>query len=235
MPGVSTSVVLVPGAPALVPELSGAAAADCANQVSVALDMLGRAASGVRGAVVLGSDAAGRTLEDVRSSLTRWGAAVPVGRSTARQAAHDEVPDPALLGWWFLDRAGIDLPRSFEGITGDLTSPWTPEPDTLVVVVADGPASLTARAPIPEDARGVGLDSELADWLRRGGPLPDPGAAVSEAVGWWSRDAWRALGAMTGERAAREAVSWAPFGVGYHCARWDLPSSWESAAHGGAG
>lgn len=197
--------------------------------------MLGRAASGARAAVVLGSDPAGRTLGEVRSSLTRWGVAVPVGRSTSRQAAPDDVPDPALLGWWFLDRAGIDLPRSFVGLTGDGSSPCTPEPGTLVVVVADGPASLTARAPIPEDARGVRLDAELADWLRRGGPLPDPGAVVSEAVGWWSRHAWRALGGMTGGRAAREAVSWAPFGVGYHGARWDLPSSSETAADGVAG
>ena len=231
----STSVVLVPGAPALVPELSGAAAADSAPQVAAALDILGHAASGTSRAVVLGADSAGRTLGDVRSSLARWGVAVPVGRSTAAQAGHDDVADAALLGWWFLDRAGIDVPRTFVGIAADGRPAWTPEPDTLVVVVADGPASLTPRAPIPEDPRGVTLDSELAGWLRRGGPLPDPGAAVSDAVGWWSRDAWRVLCGMTGESAARESVSWAPFGVGYHCARWDLSSSSsDPASPGGA-
>lgn len=230
----STPVVLVPGAPALVPELSGAAAADSARQVAVALDILGRAAAGASRAVVLGTDPAGHRLGEVRSTLSRWGVAVPVGRSTAPQAAHDDVPDAALLGWWFLDRAGIDLPRSFVGLARDGWPTCAPEPDTLVVVVADGPASLTPRAPIPEDPRGVTLDSELAGWLRDGGPLPDPGTAVSDAVGWWSRVAWRVLGGMVGERAARESVSWAPFGVGYHCARWDLSSSPDAATPGGA-
>lgn len=231
----STPVVLVPGAPVLVPHLSGAAAADTAVQVDAALTLLRTASSGLDRVLVMGSDPAGRRIGDVRSSLSRWGAAVQVGRPEAAEAEHDHVPDAALIAWWFLDRAGVDLPRSFAGVTGGGRVPRRPERDTLVVVVADGPASLTPRAPVPEDPRGVALDSDLTDWLRRGGPLPDPGDAVAEAVGWWSRPAWLALAGVVGERSAVESMSWAPFGVGYHCARWDPSSSSEIPGQGDHG
>lgn len=223
--GVSTPVVLVPGAPVLVPELSGAAAADTAGQVAAALECLGAAADGASRVVVLGTDPDGRAIGDIRSSLRRWGTAVPVGRAGAPEPAAADVPDAALLGWWLLDRAGIDLPRSFVGIAGDRPTTWLPEPEALVVVVADGPASLTSRAPVPEDPRGVALDSALTHWVRDGGPLPDPGAGIAESVGWWSRPAWLELARLTGGRPSRESASSAPFGVGYHCARWGLPSS----------
>ncbi|WP_216693252.1 hypothetical protein [Dietzia psychralcaliphila] len=228
----STPVVLVPGAPVLVPELSGEAAADTASQVGVALGLLSCAAADLDRVLVLGSDPAGRTIGDVRASLTRWGAAVPVGRPGAPAGEHSDVPDAALIAWWHLDRAGIELPRSFVGVTGDGQSTRSPGPGTLVVVVADGPASLTPRAPVPEDPRGVALDRDLTEWLRRGGPLPDPGGAVAEAVGWWSRPAWLELAGLVGDRTALESVSWAPFGVGYHAARWDL-SSTDSPVSGG--
>jgi hypothetical protein len=115
------------------------------------------------------------------------------------------------------------------GIPGDGPFGWSPEPDDLVVVVADGPASLTARAPVPEDPRGVALDAALAHWVANGGTLPDPGAEVAESVGWWSRSAWTVLARLVGGRAASRSESWAPFGVGYHCARWDITSPAPSA------
>ncbi|WP_245847044.1 hypothetical protein [Dietzia natronolimnaea] len=216
----STSVVVVPGAPVLVPELSGGAAAESAEQVDAVVAMLRAAGSGVDSVLVWGADTAGRTIGDVSSSLARWGAAAPVGRPGAPEADHEEVPDAALIAWWLLDRAGIDLPRSFVAVTGAGRLPRCASPSTLVVVVADGPASLSPRAPVPEDPRGVALDADLTGWLRNGGPLPDPGEAVAQAVGWWSRPAWLELSGLVGERAAVESISWAPFGVGYHGARW---------------
>ncbi|WP_347238071.1 hypothetical protein [Dietzia sp. DQ11-38-2] len=227
----STSVVVVPGAPVLVPELSGAAAGESAAQVDAVVAMLRAAGAGVDSPLVRGTDTAGRTIGDVSSSLVRWGAEVPVGRPGAPQADHEEVPDAALIAWWLLDRAGIDLPRSFVGVTAAGRLPRLQSANTLVVVVADGPASLSPRAPVPEDPRGVALDADLTGWLRNGGPLPDPGDAVAQAVGWWSRPAWLELSGLVGHRAAVESISWAPFGVGYHGARWALSLS-DSAAAG---
>ncbi|WP_314033968.1 hypothetical protein [Dietzia sp. CH92] len=216
----NTSVVLVPGAPALVPELSGTAAVESAHRVAGVLDGLRRASAHASAVRVVGTDPAGRTLGDVRSTLRRWGADVPVGRPDSPLAPHDAVPDAALIAWWLLDRAEIDLPRTFTGVTG--TSHTTPRAgaDDLVVVVADGPASLTPRAPVPEDPRGVELDGRLGRWLREPGALPDPGQTVAREIGWWSRPAWRVLADLVDGRAAHESFSWAPFGVGYHWAWW---------------
>src|SRR5699024_658856 len=114
LPGVSTSVVLVPGAPALVPELSGAAAAESAGAVAETVEMVRQGAHSATGVEVRGPERAERTVGDVRSSLVRWGVDVPVGRQSAPAAgAEAEVPDAALLGWWFLVRAGVWVPRSF--------------------------------------------------------------------------------------------------------------------------
>lgn len=219
----NTSVVLVPGAPVLVPELSGAAGAEVAGDVAAAIGLLADAARGAGAVEVWGHDALARGHRDVRASLRRWGADVTVGRPEAPVAPDAAVSDPALLAWWFLDRAGVTVPRSFVPVRPG-GSPAAPTAD-LVVVVADGPASLTPRAPVPEDPRGVELEADLTAWIRGGGALPDSGAEVAGAVGWWSRPAWIALAGLVADRPATASVAWAPFGVGYHCARWDLPST----------
>lgn len=188
--------------------------------------MLRIAADGKDWVVVWGLDPEGRALGDVRSSLRRWGAAVRVGADDATEQRGADVPDAALLGWWFLDRAGIGIPRSFVSVRDVTGGPPVEQGDGLVVVVvADGPASLNPRAPIPEDPRGVALNARLTDWLRSGGAIPDPGECVADEVGWWSRRAWLALAELVRERPAEDSDSWAPFGVGYHCARWTVQSS----------
>lgn len=230
----STSVILVPGAPVVVPELSGAAAADSAPWISRIVETIREAADGARKVCVYGTDAEGRSIADVRSTLARWGADVPVGRPGSPPAEHDRVPDAALIAWWLLDLSGIDLPRSFTGVAGgSRPTPLASEVD-LVVVVADGAASLTPRAPVPEDPRGVELDARLTAWLGGGGELPDPGPEVAGEVGWWSRPAWQVLAGAVDGRPADSAGSWAPFGVGYHYAMWsDVPID-ASSRTGGA-
>lgn len=223
----SPSVVLVPGAPVLVPELSGSAVAETESGVAAICEMLRRAGRGAARVVVLGTDRAGRGLGDMRSSLSRWGVDVPVGPPGSPPAPQGAVPDPALIAWWLLDLAGIDLPRRFVGVTGGPQPVPTPVSDDLVVVVADGPASLTPRAPVPEDPRGIALDGRLARWLRASGGLPDPGERVADEIGWWSRPSWLVLAELVADRTAVEALSWAPFGVGYHGAWWPP----KAAAH----
>ncbi len=213
-------VVLVPGAPVLVPQLSGSAASESAPRVRRLCELLREASHACSRVLVVGTDPARRGVADVRSSLSRWGVDVGVGRPSDPPAPPGAVPDAALIAWWLLDESRCDLPRTFQGVSRDAASPPEATGEDLVVVVADGPASLTPRAPVPQDPRGVALDSALGSWLRTGGDLPDPGADVAEEVGWWSRPSWLALAALVGGRAASESLSWAPFGVGYHGARW---------------
>lgn len=231
----SSPVVLIPGAPVLVPELSGTAAAESTRQVAHVCASIREASRGCARVVVVGTDAHQRSLTGVRSSLIRWGADIDVGRRRDPQTGPEDVPDPALIAWWLLDLIESDLPRTFLGVHGESPTPPEATGGDLVVVVADGPASLTPRAPVPEDPRGVALDAALTEWLRTGGDLPDPGAAVAADIGWWSRPAWRSLAGLVGHRVAVDAVSWAPFGVGYHTARWAIPVTSEPAGRQGAG
>ena len=180
-------------------------------------------------------DSGGRSVGDVRSTLARWGAQVPVGRPCSRLAPHDLVPDTALIAWWLLDRAGIALPRAFMGVTSESPNTLSAMEGELVVVVADGAASLTPRAPVPEDPRGVDLNARLTAWLRTGGDLPDPGREVANEVGWWSRLVWLLLAEAVAGRQPNATDSWAPFGVGYHHAVWDAvprPAEYRSGAAG---
>lgn len=250
--GVNNHVVLAPGAPVLVPELAGAAHTDSRAHVEHLIRMLRAAASGAQAVQVWGTDSAGRRLGEVAGTLRRWGVDVPVGRGESVPDEH--VPDSALLGWWLLDRSGTDLPRRFvpvpdpDEIRDDVSAPRTPAvdpdrpgPDTLVLFVADGPAALTPKAPIPLDDRAVELDRALREWIVSGGRLPDPGVRTAQQIGWWSRPAWLALAALLGGSgetdavtvgsagadpgpapAAQESTSWAPYGVGYHAARWQV-------------
>src|SRR5699024_9236350 len=108
--------------------------------------------------VVVGTDKQLRTGGGERSSLIRWGVDVSVGRPQDPPAGPDTVPDAALIAWWLLDRTGSGLPRTFSGVHGESATPPEATEGDLVVVVADGPASLTPRAPVPQDPRGVALD-----------------------------------------------------------------------------
>lgn len=208
----------------MVPELSGTAAEDSAPRVGQIVEAIRLAAEGKTGVRVYGTDPDGREVGDVRSTLARWGADVPVGRPGSPPTDHERVPDAALIAWWLLDLAGIDIPRAFTGVAGGSRPTPVASEGELVVVVADGAASLTPRAPVPEDPRGVDLDARLTAWLQAGGALPDPGPDVAAEVGWWSRPAWLVLADMVGGRCAHTAGSWAPFGVGYHHAVWhDIP------------
>ena len=215
--------VLVPGAPVLVPALSGTASRETTGGVRRAVRMVAEAARGTDECVVLGVDAAHRSVGDVSADLRRWGP--PVGVGGRRPAADDpDVPDAALLGWWFLDAAGVLGPRSFVPV-GASAGAQPPSGDresrVLTMVVADGPAALAPRAPIPEIDEALALDRALTGWLRDGGTPPDVGKAEADRLGWWSRPAWLALAELVGGRPAAEAHSWAPFGVGYRGARWE--------------
>lgn len=176
---------------------------------------------------------------------------VPVG--TGEATTDEAFPDTALMGWWLLDRAGVDVDRQFwpvpggaataegeQGPAGPVDIAAESDPGALVMVVADGPAALDPRAPIPLDGRAVDHDRALRGWIVGGGRLPDTGESVAEEIGWWSRPVWRALARLLGGAAeaqpgvspatvvgpapaAVESISWAPFGVGYHAARWQVP------------
>lgn len=93
-----------------------------------------------------------------------------------------------------------------------------------LLVVGNGSACRTEKAPGHLDPRAAAFDAALDGWLRGSGAAPDPALATEllAAVGGLLE-----LQHLTGPPPAPVAVDYAddPFGVQYWVLRWDLPDT----------
>ena len=101
-------------------------------------------------------------------------------------------------------------------------------PDTDLVVVGDGSARRTEKAPGHLDPRAQAYDAQVSAALASGDPAllgaldPVVGADLLAA----GVPVWRALaGVLPGSFEAEVLYDDAPFGVGYFCAVWTLVGS----------
>lgn len=237
---VTRRLLLIPGAPLLVPELSGAdsGAADVrAAVLSAARRVLGAGgADGVDGVgrsrplIVRRPD--DRFATSHAGSFRAWGADVRVGAG-----AHL----PELVARWVVRESGLDpenvdvsaqLPDPYEvgDAGGDAAAP--------IIVVAEGPSALTARAPLtllPDAGPVDDVCAAIAAGGFDGKPGDDPfgafGPSLCDSVGLHTMGVWQDLASFgaglrldarsfTAERTYRGA----PHGVGYHVAVWE----WEA-------
>jgi hypothetical protein len=140
-------------------------------------------------------------------------------------ATSDEQPEPAAptlplplaLGAWLLGDA--EVPCSGWTVTGE---PPAIPPGAAVLVMGDGSACRSERAPGYVDARAAAYDGAVAAALRAGDPAalrdldPELGAELLAA----GVPAWRAAGALGGSWSAELLYDAAPYGVGYLAAVW---------------
>jgi len=241
------AVVVVPGAPALVPPLMGAAAADLEPVRSAALELLGSALGTFAGPpdVVVAGPPNGGGVGAGPADHTRRGrwagpvSAADFGRAAVLDAlpgAPGGPPDPdvptALLGArWLLGEVAREDPGAarWAGLTWLPVTPDSPatvpgEGPVLLVVAADGAASHGPKAPRAEHPGAASYDDAIAAALAAGDPDrltgtdPHLGAEVG-ALGPW---VWPWLGRVTAGRRWRARVVWTghPFGIGYVVASW---------------
>ncbi len=231
-------LLLIPGAPLLVPELSGAdsGAAEVRAEVLAAARRVLRPAAGdgsggSRPLIVRRPD--NRFATAHAGSFRAWGAGVEVGGGTHL---------PELVARWVIRETGLDpehvdvaaqLPDPFEPGGGDGADVAAP-----IVVVAEGPAALTARAPLTLLPEAEPIDdacAAIAAGEFGGEPGDDPfgafGPAACDRVGLHTMGVWQDLASFgaelkSGARSfgARATYRGAPHGVGYHVAEWE----WES-------
>lgn len=237
--GVPVNVVLVPGAPVCVPELSGRAFVEVEPLVETATAALRRAAAGGGEIIVLTTGPRPMRVPAGRYDLRRFGIPVPVGSGNdpcVQPAVAEQLPPEVLIGWWWLRRAEMEQLRETVVIQQDSdhqaagTGGGTELHEAIarlgdagtVVVVADGPCALHPKAPIPLRPSAVSLDRALQAFLDDGQALICPDRAVSRADGWYSRPLWEQLADAVGKHPAGDCAHGAPFGVGYHVARWEL-------------
>ena len=239
----SLNLVVLPGAPVMVPELSGQAHTELAEFVNSARAMLDSENEPHAPLMVLATGAQSALIPAVHHNLRRFGRAVPVGPDDAARpnaAQAQALPSTILLGWWWARTAQRTIIWDAAVILDNQASPnkpldlaataaWLyPQFEALhaangtLLVVADGPAALSPKAPIPLRPSAVSLDASLTAFIDDAEPLitPDPTSANSD--GWYSQPAWQVLQWLAHTAQLHRSIHAAPFGVGYHAAQWTV-------------
>ncbi|UYP20981.1 hypothetical protein OED52_08890 [Rhodococcus sp. Z13] len=233
-----TAAAFVPSPPLLVPELCGLAAAETADLRDAVLDV-GRALSDAAEWVVVGVEDTERTVPaTARGTFRGFGADVTVALGPDADGDPDPLlPLPALVAGWLRDRTApqvrVDTHVLAAATDADKCADLGAElrarldADDLpraLLVVADGAATLTPKAPGAHDPRSEAVEAALAAALAAGDPAAlahlDP--ALCAEIRLEGRAAWHVLAGAFPSRPTSVTVGYsaAPYGVGYHAGVW---------------
>jgi hypothetical protein len=163
--------------------------------------------------------------------LNRYGVDAEAGRGMPERG--DEGGSPPLplsltVGLWLLEQAGTHTTEiTVEAVTADMVSegPTMTSPDRLgLVVMGDGSARRSERAPGYLDARAAPFDATVLRALRSGDPaaLASLDGATGAELLAAGVPAWRRAGAVLSGSRYHSEVTYAddPFGVYYTVAFW---------------
>jgi hypothetical protein len=164
---------------------------------------------------------------DGRLDLAAFGPALG-GRVSRAQPLPPPLPLPLGLGARLLDEAGYQGPRLLQSVHPDEptaaclrlgASLGRPADRVGLLIMADGSACRSLRAPGYLDPRAAGFDKEIERAVRGGdlGPLRAMDAGLARELLAAGRPAWQVLaGAMPGRVAPGEILCCDdPFGVFY--------------------
>ncbi|MGW2393175.1 class III extradiol dioxygenase subunit B-like domain-containing protein [Streptomyces lydicamycinicus] len=232
------AAALCPCPPLLVPEVAAGAAPELDALRAACLDAIGvLAAARPDRLVVLGpTDEAGSGPypQGATGSFRGFGVDLQVPLGAAETAPERELPPSLAVGAWLLSRTDWDdapveglgvaqsLPRDRCLELGRETAAAAPR--VALLVLGDGSACRTVKAPGYFDERAEPFDAEVARAL--GGAdiaalaaLDEERAAGLQASG---RACWQVLAgaAENADRSGRLLREEAPYGVGYFVAAW---------------
>ncbi|HET7901213.1 MAG TPA: hypothetical protein VFL59_08485 [Candidatus Nanopelagicales bacterium] len=238
-----TAAAFVPSTPLLVPEAGSGAASELDTVRKASLQALDAALStGPARVVVLGTSS-----RVIGTPAPHGTATYAVGTGTLRgfgvdldvalgpaSSSDQRLSLSSTIGAWLLaqrgwagERLAVELdPASDDASLDDCGRALADDDDvaTALVVVADGSAARTERAPASLHPQAAAFDAAVAAALRSGKPdeLAALDASLAAEVAAGGRPAWRAAAAALQGTAydADLLADEAPYGVGYLVARW---------------
>jgi hypothetical protein len=234
---VLVAAAVCPHPPLLVPELASAAAAELDELRTCCLHAVDAVAAAVPEAlIVIGAGEATRHFEPGTSgSMAHYGVDIPVALpGIGVGGATPALPLPLAIGAWLLAQAGWTAPvrgvSVAAGAQADECAAVGRElaataDRTALLVMGDGTACRSERAPRPYDERAAGFDASAVQALGDADPaallaLEPQLAAELSAQG---RAAWQVLAGAADDAALDAEVLYdrAPYGVGYVVAIWE--------------
>lgn len=234
-------VAVLPEPPLLVPELATGAAAETRELRSACVDAAARLAGSASRWIAVGGDAGGRRTvgSDARGSFVGFGVDLVVGLDTTGSDApvDPRFPLPLLVAGWAAGTTGVAV-----RVRGELVAPDEPpaacaalgaalaaecatdrQPVGLLVV-GDGAATHTDKAPGYHDERAGPFDATVAAALRDADPaaLAAIDTELAAELLTAGRAPWQVLAGATAGGSWRGELlhSSVPFGVAYHVAVW---------------
>ena len=231
-----TAAAFVPSTPMLVPAVASGAAAELDDVRGAALDAVRRVlGTGAGRVVVVGAGRAIRTHTSGTGSLRGFGVDVDVPLDPAAPGV-EPLPLALTGGAWLLaqvgwpgDRAALELdPRASTATLASVaTSLGNETTRSVLLVVADGSAARSEKAPASLHPDAAPFDADVAAALASGHPhllaaIDRERATAVSAQGW---PAWHvaAVATAVGHDAPYDAevlADVAPYGVGYLVATW---------------
>ena len=229
--------VFIPSTPLLIPVAASGAQGELRAIRESSVSALSAALTAEPDRVVIvGAGTVTETHRRGLGSLRGFGVAYDVAldpRDTDSEESHRLLPLALTVGAWLLGEvawSGERLALEVDALSsdGDLDATGhalaAADGQTLLLVVADGSASRTEKAPAALHPDAEAFDAQMAVLLAGGDPLSllgidrDRALAVTAA----GRPAWRvAAAAMAGAAYTAELLATgAPYGVGYLVARW---------------
>jgi hypothetical protein len=230
---VIVAAAFVPSTPLLVPAVASGAAPELDVVRRAALEATRSAlACAPERVVVLGAGGRDATHATATGTFRGFGVDLEVPLDPAAPAAPGApaLPLSLSIGAWLLAQVGWPGERAALELDpqGDPTTPGkalaAEDRRTALLVVADGSAARTEKAPASLHPDAAAFDAAVADALRTGDParlaaLDRDHAAEVSSSGW---PAWAAAAAALGPGSYDAALlaDEAPLGVGYLVATW---------------
>jgi hypothetical protein len=225
---VISSVVFCPQAPVLVPDLAQGAAPELDDLRAACRAAIRRAVpDGVRPVLIGAGPRAADYPRTARATFAGFGLPHEVPPASSDAGAATLPPALSVGAWLLYDALGPGSSAAAYAVPPEgRRLPVLPDEPTSLIVVGDGSARRSEKAPGYLDERAAAFDAALADILRNG-----DGAALHkdrlEAYGASELlvaglPAWHAVHPLveTGSWAARLLYEAAPYGVGYFVAVW---------------